>query len=570
MFPKVRNFLSVSRSLRIVQSSQKRGLQGLTIGVPKESAEGEERVAVVPIHVAKLKKAGAVINIQSGAGLGSGYTNDQYIKAGANVVSADEVWKNEIVAKVRAPDLNETKKIENRTILSVIQPKINTQLMDQLVSQKATVLSLDSLLRTLSRGQAFDVLSSQANVAGYRAVVEAAHFLQRPFAGQMTAAGKIQPAKVMVVGAGVAGLAAIQLAKKKGAIVYGFDVRAAAKEQVESCGAKFLEVTTGEEGSGAGGYAKEMSKEWFDAAEKMLIEECKNFDVIITTAQVPGKKAPVLIKRSMVEVMVPGGVVVDLAASSGGNCEVTQPGKVVRHGSNNITIVGYNNMESRMASTASYLFSGNVSNLLLSMEDKKAKKYVLNLEDPAVRSICVVNKGEVLPPYVPAAGMAMAAPPGGSSKKPDDKAKKIKTPEEIKNDYYRSAMLATAGTSTALGLAAMVPNAAMMSTFALSCWVGNSCVKGVSHALHSPLMAMTNAISGMTIVGGMLQLGGGLIPHTVPQMLAAGAVGLSAVNLVGGTIVTKKMLDMFRRPDDPPEFNHYYLLPGAVAIGGSG
>jgi len=543
-----------------------RKLQGLVVGVPKESLPGEERVAIAPVHVTKLTKAGAVIKIQKDAGVGSGYSNELYEKAGAKVVSGEEAWKAAVVAKVRPPTLDEAKLIENRSIVSIIQPRINTQLMDQLLAQKATVFSLDSLLRTLSRGQAFDVLSSQANVAGYRAVIEAAHHLQRPFAGQMTAAGKIQPAKVLVVGAGVAGLAAIQLAKKKGAIVYGFDVRAAAKEQVESCGAKFLEVSVGEDGSGAGGYAKEMSPEWFAAADKMLLEECKNFDVIITTALIPGRKAPLLIKKAMVEAMPHGGVTVDLAAPAGGNVETTQPGKVVNH--NGITCVGYTNMESRMAATASYLFGGNVTNLLLSMQDKKTKEFKVDLEDPAVRSILVGLKGEALPPYVPptpAGGAAAAAAP-----KKKDEAKVVKTAAQIEGEYRQSALMATGATTTALALASAVPNSAMMSTFALSCWVGNSCVQGVTHSLHSPLMAMTNAISGMTIVGGMLQLGGGFFPHTVPQWLAASAVALSAVNLAGGTIVTKKMLDMFRRPDDPPEFNHFYLAPAGAAIAGSG
>eukprot|EP01033_Poteriospumella_lacustris_P005974 gene5976-4294_t len=555
------------RQVLQVKTQQVRKLQGLVVGVPKESLEGEERVALAPVNVTKLTKAGATILIENGAGVGSGYSDELYTKAGAKIVKAEDAWKAEIVAKVRPPTLAEATKIENRSIVSIIQPRVNTELMNQLVKQKATVFSLDSLMRTLSRGQAFDVLSSQANVAGYRAVIEAAHHLQRPFAGQMTAAGKIQPAKVLVVGAGVAGLAAIQLAKKKGAIVYGFDVRAAAKEQVESCGAKFLEVAVAEDGSGAGGYAKEMSPEWFEAANKMLLEECKNFDVIITTALIPGKKAPVLIKKNMVEAMPFGGVTVDLAAASGGNVETTVSGKVVQHGG--VTCVGYTNMESRMATTASYLFGGNVTNLLLSMEDKTTKKYHVNLEDPAVRSICVVNQGEALPPYVPPPNV-QTSPPPGTKPKGHEKEKVVKTPQQIQADYWRNAMFTTAGTTTALGLASMVPNAPMMTTFALSCWVGNSCVQGVTHSLHSPLMAMTNAISGMTIVGGMLQLGGGLIPHTVPQGLAALAVGLSAVNLTGGSIVTKKMLDMFRRPDDPAEFNEYYLLPGAVAVAGSG
>lgn len=234
---RVKHYARVQRSL----DQQTRNLQGLVVGVAKEIKEGEERVAITPAHVVKLKKAGATVKVETGAGLGSGFTDAQYKVAGAEVVPGIEAWKSEVVAKVIPPTLEEAKRIEGRSIMSIIQPRINTQLMDQLVKQKARVFSMDSLLRTLSRGQAFDVLSSQANVAGYRAVIEAAHHMQRPFAGQMTSAGKIQPAKVLVVGAGVAGLAAMQLAKKKGAIVYGFDVRAAAKEQVESVGAKFLE-----------------------------------------------------------------------------------------------------------------------------------------------------------------------------------------------------------------------------------------------------------------------------------------------------------------------------------------
>jgi H+-translocating NAD(P) transhydrogenase len=236
-----------------------RGLQGLVVGVPKEILEGEHRVAIVPANVVKLKKAGATVKVETGAGLLSGFTDAQYKDAGAEITSEAQIWTSEVVTKVRPPTPAEAAKLEGRSIVSIIQPRQNTELMTQLINQKATVLSLDSLLRTLSRGQAFDVLSSQANVAGIRAVIEASYEMERPFAGQMTAAGKIAPAKVLVVGAGVAGLAAIQLAKKKGAIVYGFDVRAAAKEQVESCGAKFLEVTVQEDGSSAGGYAKEMS-----------------------------------------------------------------------------------------------------------------------------------------------------------------------------------------------------------------------------------------------------------------------------------------------------------------------
>ena len=555
-------FKRSGRSQQLIGHS-KRNLQGLVVGVPKETLPGEERVAMTPSLVTKLKKQGASINIEKGAGLGSGFTDAQYATAGAELVDQAGAYKSEVVCKVRPPTLEEAAMVEDRNIMSIIQPRINTELMDQLCKQKATVFSMDSLLRTLSRGQSYDVLSSQANIAGYRAIIEAGHHMQRPFAGQMTAAGKIAPAKVLVVGAGVAGLAAMQLAKKSGAMVFGFDVRSAAKEQVEACGAKFLEVAFEEDGSGAGGYAKEMSAEWFQAADDMLLKECASMDVIITTALIPGRQAPLLIKKHHVDAMPSGGVTVDLAAPAGGNVETTVPGKVVKHGS--VTCVGYTNMESRMATTASNLFAGNITNFLISMKDKETDKWHINLEDPAVRSIICAQKGVPLEPYVP------PAPPVSNVVVEEVKEK---TPEEIYKEieasYKQNAMNATGASMAALALASGVPNAPMMTTFALSCWVGSSCVQGVAHALHSPLMAMTNAISGMTIVGGMLQMGGGLIPQTTPQWLAATAVGLSAINLTGGTIVTSKMLDMFRRPDDPPEFNHYYLAPGAAATGVSG
>lgn len=540
----------------------KRGLKGLVVGVPKETLPGEERVAMTPLLTAKLIKNGATVKIQEGAGLGSGYSDAQYKEAGAEIVKGADAFKAEMVLKVRPPTMDEAKLIENRNLMSIVQPRVNTELVDQLIKQKATVFSMDTLLRTLSRGQSYDVLSSQANIAGYRAVIEGANYMQRPFAGQMTAAGKIPPAKVLVVGAGVAGLAAMQLAKKKGAIVYGFDVRAAAKEQVEAVGAKFLEVELNEDGSGAGGYAKEMSAEWFQAADDMLLKECANIDVVITTALIPGRPAPVLIKEHHVAAMPYGGVTVDLAAPAGGNVATTKPGEVITVGDNHVTCVGYTNIESRMAMTASNLFAGNLTNFLLSMKDKESEKWHINLEDPAVRSIINVQDGVQLEPYVP------PPPPVVETKEAD--IPKEKTVADYEAEYKQSALMATGATSTALALSSGVPNAPMMTTFALSCWVGNSCVAGVTHALHSPLMAMTNAISGMTIVGGMLQLGGGIMPGTVPQWLAASAVGLSAINLSGGTIVTAKMLDMFKRPDDPPEFNHYYLMPGAAAVAGSG
>lgn len=538
-----------------------RGLQGLIVGLPKEQLPGEHRVALAPVSVGKLAGKGVVVRVEAGAGLESGFSDAVYQQAGATIVEPAAVWQSNVVVKVRPPTSKEAEALENRTLVSLVYPRQNESLVEQLAQQKATVLSLDSLLRTLSRGQAFDVLSSQANVAGYRAVIEAAHFMHRPFAGQMTAAGKIPPARVLVIGAGVAGLAAIQLAKRKGAIVHAFDVRSAAKEQAESAGARFIEVNVGEDGSAAGGYAKEMSPEWFEVARKALLEHCRNTDVIISTAMVPGKRAPILISREMVEAMPPGAVTIDLAAEAGGNIETTVPGEVIRHGG--VTCVGYTNFPSRMSSTASTLFGNNVTNLLLSMEDKQTKTFSVNLEDPAVRSMCVVHNGTKLEPYVPPPPPVKAAE---TSKGPNVVKAEVVDPRVA---TMRKALLTTAGTSAALGLASVIPHTSMVSTLALSCWVGNKSVEGVTHALHSPLMSITNAISGMTIVGGMLQLGGGLLPTTVPHGLAAAAVALSAVNLTGGFLVTKKMLDMFRRPDDPPEYNHYYLIPGVVALGGA-
>jgi NAD(P) transhydrogenase len=366
------------------------------------------------------------------------------------------------------------------------------------------------------------------------------------------------PAKVIVVGAGVAGLAAIQQAKGMNANVYGFDVRAAAAEQVEAMGAKFLSVELDEDGSADGGYAKEMSAEWFEAAEQMLLKECADTNVIITTALIPGKAAPVLISQAMVDAMPPGSVTCDLAASNGGNVAVTKPGETYKY-ADKTTVIGHDNWPAQMGNIASAMFGGNVTKLLLSMDYDG--EYKVNLEDTAVRSMCVANAGELLEPYVP---------PPPVPKTEDELAAEeaaLPPPPDPEGDTMSSVKTYSGTGAGALAMASFVPDPGMMSTFALSVWVGTGAVQGVAHALHSPLMSVTNAISGMTMVGGMLQLGGGMMPSTAPQYLATTAVTLSAVNLAGGFIITNKMLDMFRRPDDPPEFFHYYLIPPAAAAG---
>jgi NAD(P) transhydrogenase len=535
----------------------------LTIGVAKENLEGESRVALHPENVDKLVKKGASVKVESGAGAQSGFSDQMYTAVGAQVGTTGDVWKQQLVLKVRAPSPEEVKKLENRMIIAQLGARINPSLVDQLAEQKATGMDLTMLLRTLSRGQSFDTLSSQANIAGYKAVIQAAAALQRPLAGSSTAAGRIQPCKVLVVGVGVAGLAAIQQAKNMNAIVTAFDVRAAAKEQVESMGAKFLDVDYKEDGSAAGGYAKEMSPEWHAAAERMLLKECATTNVIITTALIPGKKAPLMIKKAMIEAMPPGSVTVDLAAEAGGNIETTVPGQTVVVG--NVTCIGPKNINSEMAYISSSLFSTNVAKLIMSMEKKhttgKGKEkvttteFVVDENDAAVRSMLVVNKGNKLPPYQPPAVQA--------EQKKVEKAVVVIDEQKV---WMRKAATSTVALYGAFGLGAAIPPA-IMQTFALSVWVGSQAVRGVAHSLHSPLMSITNAISGMTILGGMTQLSGtSLIPHTAAQALAAGAVGLSAVNLVGGFIITKKMLDLFRRKDDPTEYFQYVLIPPAAMM----
>lgn len=527
-----------------------RKLHGLTIGVRKETANLECRVSITPQCAKQLSDKGATVSIQSGAGELSGFTDQMYIDAGASIIEEGDVWKQDLVTTINPPSIEDVENLASGTLLGALNTRFNKELVEKISSQKGSCIDLTMLLRTLSRGQAFDVLSSQAGCAGNRAVTEASYALQRPFAGQTTPAGKINPCRVLVVGAGVAGLAAIQQANNLNAVVSAFDVRAAAKEQVEAMGAKFLEVDFEEDGSAAGGYAKEMSAEWFEAANKMLLKECANTNVIITTALIPGRKAPVLITKEMVEAMPPGSVTVDLAASAGGNVETTVPDEVVKVG--NCTCIGYTDLPSRMADTASTFFSNNITKLLLSMDVDG--EYVVDLEnDEAVRSVTVVHNGTVLEEYVP---------PPPPPKEPVF-VEEPPPPPHPRSVARKGALRNCVGGLFLFGAAIGVPSGPLLPTFALSVWVGGYCVRGVAHALHSPLMSITNAISGMTILGGMHQLEhcGWPIPVNVTDLMAFSAISLSAVNLVGGFIVTRKMLDMFRRPTDPEEYNYYYLYP---------
>merc|ERR1740115_371541 len=537
--------------------------ENMTIGIVKETLPLERRVAQSPESVGKLVKEGFKVVVEKNAGALSTFSDAMYEAAGATIVDSKAAWSADFVTKVRIPTSAEAAKVENRTLLSFVQPAQNPELMAQLQGQGATVFAMDCIPRTLSRGQTYDALSSQANIAGYRSVIEASNVFGRFLAGQMTAAGKVPPAKVMVLGGGVAGLAAVQTAKNMGAIVKCFDVRPAVKEQVESMGGSFLEVDFEEDGTGAGGYAKEMSAEWHAAAARMLADECKEADIVITTALIPGRKAPIMITKEMVASMKAGSVTVDLAAEAGGNVEGTIA-DTVNVTENGVHCIGYTDLNSRLATTSSFLYGNNQMKFITSigpMTTKEKGTYVIDHEDEAVRGMLVVEKGKLMWP-----APVKAVPEQAAS------AEVVEAPP---TDYYKiymdSSLRMTAGFGTFMGVGMLAPHdnfSGMFSTFALSTVIGYQVVWGVAHSLHSPLMAVTNAISGMTAVGGIYVMGGGLTPSSTAEALGALATGISAVNITGGFLVSKKMLDMFQRPDDPPEYYQYYGVPAAAFVGG--
>jgi len=534
----------------------------LTVGVPKETYALEKRIAATPETVSKLVKPGFNVLIEKDAGSLSHFNDADYEAAGAKIVSADEIWKNsDIVMKLRPPTTEQVEALGDKTLISFIYPAQNKDLVKQLEDNKATVFAMDCIPRTLSRGQTYDALSSQANISGYRAVIEASNQFGRFFAGQMTAAGKVPPAKVLVVGTGVAGLAAIQTAKNMGAIVRAFDVRPVTKEQVEAMGGQFLEVDYEEDGSGAGGYAKEMSKEWHAAAAQMLSKQCEDVDIVITTALIPGRTAPIMITKEMVAKMKPGSVTVDLAAEAGGNVGTTVKDETIVT-ENGVTCIGFTDLPSRLPTTSSSLYSNNISKLLLSAGPQTTKvkdHYFIDHEDEAIRGMLVLENGKMMWP-----APQRPLPPVTTAK---DAPEIAEVPIDYRAPYIDGAKTATYLATSILAFGAVAPNPAfssMFTTFALSNVIGVQVVLGVSHALHSPLMAVTNAISGTTALGGMH-----LLAHSnsaAATILGAAATTLSTVNIVGGFIVTNKMLDMFKRPTDPPEYYHLYGIPAATAL----
>lgn len=536
----------------------------LSIGVPKESFLNERRVAISPATVQVLTKKGFSVNVEKDAGVEAKFLDKEYADAGAKIVSGSDAFQSDIVLKIRAPLENEIPKFkDNATLYSFLYPKQNTALVEKLASKNLNVFAMDMVPR-ISRAQVFDALSSMANIAGYKAVIEAANHFGRFFTGQITAAGKVPPAKVFIIGGGVAGLAAIGTAKNMGAIVRGYDVRPAVKEQVESLGGEFLEVSVKESGAGEGGYAKdlsEMSIEFQEAQKDLYAKQCKDVDIVITTALVPGKPAPKLITKAMVDQMKPGSVVVDLASEAGGNIETTKPGEVYKY--NDVTHIGYTDFPGRLPTQSSTLYSNNISKLLLSMGQKD--HFYIDLEDEVVRGSIVVHNGKVLPP-APPPKLDAVAPPAAKSV-----AKEPPPPPDPFKTTMNDALTYTAGMGTMVGLGMVSPNpqfTTMVTTFGLAGIVGYHTVWGVTPALHSPLMSVTNAISGITAVGGMLLMGGGYMPSNTIEGLAALAAFISSINIGGGFLVTQRMLDMFKRPTDPPEYNSLYFIPAAALLGG--
>ena len=529
------------------------------IGIPREIFPGEKRVAAAPDVVQKLIGLGFSVVVEAGAGAGADFYDDAFTAAGAKIAaSAAEIWSTaDIVFKVRAPAPEEVAQIrEGQTLISFIWPAQNSALMDELKAKKATVLAMDAVPRLLSRAQKMDALTSQAGVTGYRAVIEAANAFGRYFAGQITAAGKIPPAKVFVAGAGVAGLAAIGTAVGLGAIVRANDTRAEVADQVKSMGAEFVKVDYEEEGSGGGGYAKVMS-EGFQAAQRdMYAKQALDSDIIITTALIPGKPAPKLITAEMVQSMKPGSVIVDLAAEQGGNCELTVPGQaVVRHG---VTIVGYTDLHSRLAKQSSTLYATNLLRLTEELCKAKDGQIVVNMDDDAIRGFTVVKDGEITWPAPP---LKLPAPPAA---KPAAATPAAPAPAPKKSGGHGhgapsepaslQSLLVTFGIGAVLFLlvGAYAPPAFLghFTVFVLAIFVGYMVVWNVTPALHTPLMSVTNAISSIIAIGALIQIwppSGSDRPYVWILIIAFVGLTLTTINMFGGFAVTRRMLAMFQK-----------------------
>ncbi|WP_017349448.1 Re/Si-specific NAD(P)(+) transhydrogenase subunit alpha [Pantoea sp. A4] len=508
----------------------------MLIGIPKERLGNESRVAATPKTVEQLIKLGFSVTIEHDAGQRASFDDASYVAAGATLSERQQVWQSDIVMKVNAPDDEEVELTRaGSTVVSFIWPAQNPQLLEKLAARNVTVMAMDAVPR-ISRAQSLDALSSMANIAGYRAIVEAAHEFGRFFTGQITAAGKVPPAKVVIIGAGVAGLAAIGAAGSLGAIVRAFDTRPEVKEQVQSMGAEFLELDFEEEAGSGDGYAKVMSPAFIKAEMELFAAQAKEVDIIVTTALIPGKPAPKLITAEMVASMKPGSVIVDLAAATGGNCELTVADQVTLT-DNGVKIIGYTDLPSRLATQSSQLYGTNLVNLMKLLCKEKNGEIVVDFEDVVVRGVTVIREGEVTWPAPPI--QVSAAPKAAAAAQP------VKKEEAKPTSPWRKYLLLALVVVLFACLANVAPPEFLshFTVFALSCVVGYYVVWNVSHALHTPLMSVTNAISGIIVVGAVLQMGhGGWV-----TVLAFFAVLIASINIFGGFTVTQRMLKMFRK-----------------------
>lgn len=514
----------------------------MNIGIPKESVRGENRVAASPSSVKSLIKLGFQVNIQKSAGNKAGFSDADFMEAGADITTKAKCWQSDIVFKVNAPSIEEAGLLKDKaTLVSFIAPAQSPDLIDKLKEKSVNTLAMDMVPR-MTRSQSLDALSSMANIAGYRAVIEATHHFGRFLTGQITAAGNLPPAKVMIIGAGVAGLAAIGTAGSLGAVVRAFDTRPEVKEQIESMGAEFLELDYQEpEDTGSGdGYAKEMSQAFIDAEMALFAEQAKDVDIIITTAMIPGKAAPKLITQDMVKSMKTGSVIVDLAAAGGGNCELTVAGKVTNV--DGVKIIGYTDLVSRLPNQSSQLYANNLVNLVKLLSKEGNGEIYLDMDDQVIRNMTIVNEAEVMYPPPPIQ-VSVAPKPETSIKEDPLKATSSTKTEKDSNVKY----VAMAGAGLAFAWISSVAPSDFLShftVFVLSCVIGYYVVWNVTHALHTPLMSVTNAISGIIIVGALLQVSHDSL---LIQGLAFIAILIASINIFGGFFVTKRMLKMFKK-----------------------
>lgn len=538
-------------------------IENVTLGFLKETIPIKEtRASASPESVAKFVKQGYKVRIEKDLGLLSNFSNKDYEKSGAIISTNEQVFKSDVLTKIHPPTENEISRLTSKhTWISNIYPGRNKELAQKIAKTGANSYALDCVPR-ISRAQSMDVLSSMQNISGYKAVVEAASNLPRFFGGQITAAGKVSPAKILVIGGGVAGLATIALAKNMGAIVRCTDTRSLVKEQVESLGGIFVPVPFDEIGDGSGGYAKEMSQGFKNAQLKMMREQCKEVDVIITTAAIPGKPAPKLVFSEMVQSMRSGSVIVDLAGETGGNCELTKPGEKYTT-DNGVTIIGYSDFASRLPTQATTMFGNNIVKLIGELGDKKNGWLGYKEINDVLRGSVIGYKTSLIwPPSTPVS-------PGSNVPKLE---KTIKKEIVIQKDPFQEQLKKTIGTTAVLGTLATAgyvsPDPSFvkgLTTFSLAGIVGYNIVWGVTPALHSPLMAVTNAVSGLTAVGGLCLMASDCC--LIAKILGGISMGISCINIGGGFLVTHRMLDMFKRPQDPPDYAYLYAIPSIGFLG---